>query len=307
MSRGRHNLLILLMMFVLAATAGAQQTESAATATATPPATATPEEQKAAAREAADIAADKEEGRRYAVRDQFTKLVTSHRWQLGQALALEPTLLRNREFIATYPELERFIGEHPEVSKDVHFYMQEIGTPRATASAVDQALEAIAIVCVTLLAVFALTWLVRTIIEQRRWSRLSKQQAEVHNKILDRFGSSEEVLQYIKSPAGSKFLESAPIPVRVEPAFQNAPAMRIMWAIQIGIIVAIAAFGMILVSFRLEKDAALALFTMGAIGFCVGAGFIASAFVSVVVSRRLGLWQGSPESPSGLDDVGGVR
>jgi hypothetical protein len=33
------------------------------------------------------------------------------------------------------------------------------------------------------------------------------------------------------------------------------------------------------------------MFSLGMIAFCMGAGFVASAAVSVLVSRRLGVWQ----------------
>jgi len=65
------------------------------------------------------------------------------------------------------------------------------------------------------LAIGVLTWLIRTIIDYRRWSRLSKVQAEIHTKLLDRFSSNEELAAYIQSPAGSRFLESSPI--RLDP------------------------------------------------------------------------------------------
>jgi hypothetical protein len=129
------------------------------------------------------------------------------------------------------------------------------------------------------------TWLVRTAIEQRRWSRLSRTQAEVHNKILDRFGSTEELLTYIKTPAGSKFLESAPIPLHVEP---RAPMPRVLWSIQIGLIAAAAGLGMLLVSGRFDHDTARGFFAMGTIAACIGGGFILSAIVSMALSRRLG-------------------
>jgi hypothetical protein len=138
---------------------------------------------------------------------------------------------------------------------------------------------------------------VRTIIEQKRWNRLSKTQAEVHNKILDRFGTTSELLEYVKTPAGTKFLESAPIPLHEEKVPQNAPLARVLWSIQIGVVLAVGALGMLLVSFRFEKESAQGLFAMGMIGFCVGAGFIASAIVSIVLSRRLGLWKEETAEP----------
>ena len=57
-------------------------------------------------------------------------------------------------------------------------------------------------------------WLIRTTLEQRRWSRLSKIQAEVHSKLMDRFSSNDELLTYVQTPSGRRFLESGPSPLQ---------------------------------------------------------------------------------------------
>ena len=57
---------------------------------------------------------------------------------------------------------------------------------------------------------------------------------------------------------------------------------------------------MLIVSGRLEKDAASGLFAMGVIALSVGAGFIGSAVVSIFLSRRLGLWQ-PPNIPASMN------
>ncbi|HET8797889.1 MAG TPA: hypothetical protein VFO89_09380, partial [Thermoanaerobaculia bacterium] len=147
-----------------------------------------------------------------------------------------------------------------------------------------------------LTVVLALGWLVRTVVEQKRWSRLSRTQTEVHNKILDRFGTGNELIEYMKTPAGTKFLESAPIPLREAPVTQNVPASRVLWSIQLGIVVAAGAIGLLAVAGRFDKESAQALSAMGMIALCVGIGFIVSAAVSLFVSRRLGLWR-APEEP----------
>ena len=41
-------------------------------------------------------------------------------------------------------------------------------------------------------------------------------QYQVHNKLLDRFTSNEDLLAYVQTPAGRRFLESAPIPLQDE-------------------------------------------------------------------------------------------
>jgi hypothetical protein len=45
---------------------------------------------------------------------------------------------------------------------------------------------------------------------------------------------------------------------------------------------------------------------MGVIAFCVGVGFILSAFLSIFLSRRLSAWQ-TPIADRFADDTGQVR
>ncbi len=56
-----------------------------------------------------------------------------------------------------------------------------------------------------------LTWLIRTFIDYRRWLRLTRIQTDAHTKLLDRLTSNEDLMAYIQSPSGRRFLESAPI------------------------------------------------------------------------------------------------
>jgi hypothetical protein len=224
------------------------------------------------------------------VRSELGTLLRQSPSELGTILALDPTLLSHEAFLAGYPELSRFVAEHPEVRRNPRFYLAEFAP---TAGDSHHLIESL-----TILGVFALTalvaaWLIRTIIEQRRWSRLSRTQSEVHNKILERFGTSEALLEYMRSPAGARFLESAPIPLHVERAPLGPPLARAMLSIQVGVIVALGAVGMIAVSGRFDPDGAQDVFSLGVIILFVGLGFIASAVVSLVLSRRLGLWPGA--------------
>ncbi|HEX6084829.1 MAG TPA: hypothetical protein VF266_09915 [Thermoanaerobaculia bacterium] len=229
-------------------------------------------------------------------RNEFRVLLGQYSNEMGTLLAIEPSLLNNEEFLKGHPPLAEFIARHPEVAQHPNTYLEP--AQLRSQSGVGDVLENIIVFGIFVFIAVVLAWLVRTIIEQKRWSRLSQQQAEVHNKILDRFGNTEELLQYIKSPAGGKFLESAPIPLHTEPrVVKNTPLARVMWSIQLGIIVAAGAFGLLLVSFRFERDTAADLFALGTIGFCIGAGFIASALISLFMSRKLGALAGDdPET-----------
>jgi hypothetical protein len=303
----------LILTLLLALTTGvlAQET-STATATSTEK-TTTSETSKAEGKETAATASNAEETvvpSSYDVRNEFTRLLNRHPYELTQILKLDPSLLANQSFMSGYRELNRFVESHPEVLRNPRFYLAEFPYPGQNNSTIlDRVIEAILVASGFGLAVFAISWLIRTMIEQKRWNRLSKQQSEVHNKILDRFGTSQEVLDYIKTPAGTKFLETAPIPLHADTrpaASLSAPVSRILWSIQLGIVVAVGALGMIAVSYRFTDETGQGLFAMGTIGFCVGIGFIAAAVVSMILSRRLGLWPGAaPEEP--LDESGLVR
>jgi hypothetical protein len=222
-------------------------------------------------------------------------------------LKLDPALLTNDAFMAGYPEVQEYVARHPQILKNPRFYLAQFNSPAQERSVLDDLFEVLAVFGGIGLTVVALAWLIRTLIEQKRWKQLSRTQSEVHNKILDRFSTTEQLLEYIRTPAGGKFLESAPIPLHIErPASwkPSTPAVRILWSVQIGVVTAIVGLGMLLLSAVFEKDASQGLLALGAIALCVGVGFIASAAVSLKLSRRLGLWEdgGAPPEPSMRQD-----
>lgn len=241
------------------------------------------------------------------LRNQFNQVLRERPPQVAKILALEPTLLSNGAFLSGYPEIARFVELHPEIRQNPAFYLEDFETRSTPRSAMNDILDMIAPAFVMVLLVIAFSWLIRTIVEQRRWTRLSRTQSEVHNKILDRFGNTDELLAYMKTPAGTKFLESAPIPLHSEAPAQHAPLSRVIWSIQIGVIIAAAAIGMLIVSGRLDKESATAMFSMGVIALCVGGGFVISAVVSLLLSRRLGLWQAPIDDSATLTDAGFVK
>ncbi|MBW3670245.1 MAG: hypothetical protein KY432_01085 [Acidobacteria bacterium] len=247
------------------------------------------------------------------VRSQFTSLLVRHPRNVATVLAHDPLLLQNDSFLARYPEIAQFVATHPEIRDNPSYYLFEFRGRVGDKSILDDILDFAEVLAVLAVIACALGWLLRTIIEQKRWNRLSQTQSEVHNKILDRFGTSEELLEYIKTPAGTKFLESAPIPLHSDkPARSNplsSPLTRMVWSIQLGVVIAVASLGMLLVSFRFSERSGDELFAFGLIGFCVGAGFIASAAVSLIMSQRLGLWDPSrpTDQPSAPTDPGTVR
>lgn len=300
-------ILILTLTLALAIGATAQETTTATTTSATTTTGTTTGTTTVAGTTPSEEpeATDTDATRRHEVRASFNRLLSDHPRALPMLLKLDPGLSSNAQFLSKYPELQAFLDQHPEVRRNPEFYLADFSTP-GRETPVESVVEMLAVLGGFSLGLFAITWLIRTIVEQRRWNRLSRTQSEVHNKILDRFGSSEEVLAYIQSPAGTKFLESAPIPVQPARPAHSAPFGRVIGSIQAGVVIAIAALGMLLVSLRFEGESENGLFAMGVIAFSIGVGFIASAMVSVAMSRRLGLLEGRGENEE-LKEPGLVR
>lgn len=313
---------ILILMLILALAGELLAQDAPTTAPADPAASATAETSPAAPPTTAEADTEAEaetptekteppsENRHFQVRERFTRLLERHPRELWMILKLDPALLTNDAFMSGYPEVQEFLARNPEILKNPRYYLGRFDSPAQYRSTLDGIFELLAVAGGIGLTVFALGWLIRTLIEQRRWKQLSRTQSDVHNKILDRFNTTEQLLDYIRTPAGSKFLESAPIPLHVErPANGKTPtlATRIVWSVQIGVVTAIVGLGMLLLSAVFEKEGSQGLFALGAIALCVGAGFIASAAVSLKLSRRLGLWEDGGAPPEALDGTGPVR
>ena len=141
-----------------------------------------------------------------------------------------------------------------------------------------------------------LIWLIKTLVDYRRWSRLSKIQTEVHNKVLDRMQSNEDLLAYIQTPAGRRFLESAPIPVE-SPRAIGAPLGRILWSAQAGAVLTVLGVGIALVSRNTLEEVAAPLAALGAVVISLGVGFLASSALAFMLTRRFGLLNGPHTEP----------
>jgi len=141
-------------------------------------------------------------------------------------------------------------------------------------------------VLIGVLSVFV--WLIKTIVDHRRWLRTSKVQVEMHGKLLDRLTTNEDLLAYAQSPAGSRFLESAPIALDAE-SRASAPVSRIIWSMQAGIVLMALGGGLLFVQKDAIDEVRQALSVIQAIVGSVGVGLIVSAVAAYVVSGRLGI------------------
>jgi len=233
---------------------------------------------------------------------------------LHGVLALDPSLLTNDSYLAPYPALRNFLRTHPEIARDPSFYIGDDAhdlaplilreRPNDTSRVWDNIVTDICVFAGFSLAICLIAWLIRAFIDYRRWNRLANVQTDVHRKLMDRFSSNEDLLAYINSPAGSKFLESAPITLDAGPRGVAGPMGRILWTVQGGVVLLAGGFGLQSVSGRLPNEAAQPLHALGVLGVALGVGLVISAIISFVLSRRLGLLERSPGPASSASPQG---
>lgn len=230
-------------------------------------------------------------------REALMRILENHPPSVGRVLKLDPSLMRSETYLASYPELRDFLAQHDEIPQNAQFYLEGIRIgqndnyqPRS------QKLELLAGILAGFAAFIAagiifgtLIWLIRTVLDQRRWSRLSKIQAEVHSKLMDRFSSNDELLTYVQTPSGRRFLESGPSPLQEAGPAMAAPIARILWSMQIGAVLLVTGMGLLFLSSRALFEAQEFFYIAGCMSTAVGAGFLVSAVAAYVLSRRLGL------------------
>lgn len=235
--------------------------------------------------------------------------------RLNNVISRDPSLLTNQEYITTNaPGLWEFLQKHPEIASDPEFYLAG-RLRREGYNERDMAPDPVSMrilndvwpFMVFVIIVASLLWTLRVITENRRWSRLAKVQAEAHTKLLERFGSSQELLAYMATEPGKRFLESAPIPVDLEPQTRfSAPLGRILWSAQLGLILALGGAGLLYVRGSVP-DADEPMLVFGTLGVTFGVGFILSAIFSYGLSKHLGLFERTENPPAPRTDLGTIK
>jgi len=246
---------------------------------------------------------------------RLQELLQQYPPSLGRVLALDPTLLSNDAYLQPYPQLATFLAQHPDVAHNPGYFFDpqyreinrrqyDYNEPRVQMVRVAGEVAAgIAFLIGFMTVVLTIGWLIRSVMEHRKWQRVSKTHVDTHTRLMERLTSNEELLAYMQSPAGRRFLEAAPIPVDGGPRMLNAPFGRILWSVQAGVVVAFLGAGLIYASTRLASNdfysmGELPVFLVGCAAMAVGAGFFISAIAAYGLSHRLGLFPTAGSTPS---------
>ncbi len=275
--------------FLAAATVALCASGEAAQRVATPPSARPAPVQPAAAPSVRD-------GQRAEqTRDQLDRLFEIYPPEVARVFKLDPSLMTSDAYLTPYPQLNAFLAEHPEIAHNPLYFLhpeenRRVDDPRREARQdMLGVLAGVGVFLAFLVITSVLVWLVRLAVTHRRWSRLSKVQFETHTKLLDRFTSNDELLAYIQTPAGRRFLEAAPIPLHDDSPAIAAPLSRILWSVQAGIVLAVVGFGLTRLSHRFSEEPAQVFMVGGVLLMALGVGFLISAVAAYALSRRLGL------------------
>jgi hypothetical protein len=292
-------LAIALPILLCATAAAGMQRPAAPAATPAPAALPRPAAAPAAVASDKDLAATQEELIR------LLRLSPT----LTTVVARDPSLLSNQEYVRrNNPQLAQYLENHPEIALNPDFYLfthlrvdgrpdealeHEVWPdlsetrrgPDISERMMNDLLPFLVFVCV----LGALLWLTRMFVDNRRWGRIFKLQTDTHNKLIDRFGSSEELLTYMGTESGKRFLEAAPIPIDFEPQ-QRVPnaVARVLTPLQIGIVLALLGTGFLFLR-HAEVDLEIPMLVLGTLFLMPGLGFIISAGITWLLAGRLGL------------------
>lgn len=244
-----------------------------------------------------------------ATQDQLINLVRMSP-TLTDAVRIDPTLLSDQEYVTRQnPALAQFLQLHPEVARNPDFYLfadlprapdrrgheilrrNRVFDPREREPAISSYVREVGPFVVLVIVLATLLWLTRSFLENRRWSRVFKTQTEVHTHLIERFGSNAELLTYMNTESGRRFLEAAPIPIGFEQD-RRVPATlgRVLLPLQIGIVLTLLGTGLLLLRNSI-REISSPLLVLGVIVLMPGLGFILSAGVTWIIAARLGLTQ----------------
>src|SRR5215468_1887276 len=124
-------------------------------------------------------------------------------------------------------------------------------------------------------------FVVWTIFSTIRRYKTTKVQAGLQTKLLEKFGSGQELLTYVQSDAGKRFLDSLTME-------QRTPYGRILGAAQISVILVLLSFAFLFLRGRVAGTEE-GFLVFGTITLCLGFGFGLSAALSYYLSKSLGL------------------
>lgn len=147
-------------------------------------------------------------------------------------------------------------------------------------------MEDLSSIIVGVVLIVTAAWVIGTVVRAFRDRANWQTRADLYTRLLDKFGSSAEFVDYLQSDAGRQFFEELPVQV-------SSTTSRILNSIQRGIILVLLGVGLLILGNIFDKslggDLYIVLTVSGTVGLMVGAGFLISTGISYYLSKSWGL------------------
>jgi hypothetical protein len=235
-------------------------------------------------------------------RNQLQEILNAYPENLRRVLQWDPTLL-NETYLAPYPRLALFVQQHPEIARNPVFFLGSAreeywNRPARDIETFAMILAGIGLFIGVMTILTLVASLIRQLIDYRRWLRLSRIQTEMHTKVFDRLTANDELLAYIESPAGRRFLDGSPLSHQSMPS--SAPVSRILWSVQVGVVLATLGLGLWVVNQNMDlpAEALPAFYVLSVVAIALGVGAMISSIVAYLLTSRLGLLNPPNQSSS---------
>jgi hypothetical protein len=236
------------------------------------------------------------------------------------AVAADPSLLADQQYVArSNPELAQFMASHPDIARNPEFYLfskldpsngrrdqalqrviwPDLTPSRQQVSHAPMIVHELTGILVPLGCLAALAWIIFIFVQNRRWNRAFKQQSEIHGRLIEKLGTGQDLIAYMETEAGKRFLMASPIAAGSDFG-QRLPdtVSRVLTSLSAGIVLALLGVGFLLLR-NAGPDTAEPMLVVGTLLLMPGIGFILSAGVTWALARRLGLMPEKEVAQSG--------
>lgn len=239
---------------------------------------------------------------------------------LTAAVSADPSLLADQPYVArSNPELAQFMASHPDIARNPEFYLfsklnpsdrrrdkalervvwPDLTPPQQQESGAPRVIEKMIPIVIIPTVFLAFVWIIRIFVDGHRWNRAFRQQSEIHGRLIEKLGTSQELVAYMETEAGKRFLMASPI-AEGSDFGQRMPntVSRVLTSLSAGIVLALLGIGFLLLR-NAGPDTSEPMLITGTLLLMPGLGFILSAGVTWVLARRLGLMPEKEVAQSG--------
>lgn len=129
-----------------------------------------------------------------------------------------------------------------------------------------------------------LGWMLKLGLDARRRGKLMKYQYDLQSKLLEKFNSTQELMEYLQGDAGQQFLVSAT-------AEKADPRGKILGSIQTGLVLLTGGTAFMFLRNQIAEAEEGFVF-VGTLGVALGVGFLLSAGVAYYLSKSWGVING---------------